>query len=192
VSGADDVVAAVAAGQLVVLPTDTVYGLACRPDLEMPVRALSAVKGRSGEQPIALVAARLEAVVELVPEVAGQSVPRGPFTIVLPNPERRLPWLTGARPDTIGVRVPDLTGIAAELLDRLGVVAATSANLHGGADPRRLADVPREILDAVEAVLDGGGLPGTPSTVVDVTGPEPRVLREGAVPAAEALAHFRQ
>jgi L-threonylcarbamoyladenylate synthase len=78
----------------------------------------------------------------------------------------------------------------AELLQRVGVVAATSANLHGGADPRRIEDVPAEILDAVAAVLDAGELPGTPSTVVDLTGPEPRILREGAVPAAEALSQL--
>ena len=184
----DEVVAAVEAGQLVVIPTDTVYGLACRPDQEETVRALSAVKGRSVGQPVALVAASVDAVVELVPELAGRAVPRGAFTVVLPNPARRLPWLAGARPDTIGVRIPDALGVAAELIGRVGAIAATSANVHGGADPRRLADVPRGILDAVGAVLDGGELPGTPSTVVDLTGPEPRVLREGAVPAAEALA----
>ena len=186
----DEVVSAVEAGQLVVVPTDTVYGLACRPDREEAVRALSALKGRSAGQPIALVAASLDAVAELVPDLAGQAVPRGPFTVVLPNPERRLPWLAGARPDTIGVRIPDAAGVAAELLGRVGAIAATSANLHGGVDPRRLADVPREILDAVGAVLDGGELPGTPSTVVDLTGREPRVLREGAVPAEEALARI--
>ena len=183
----DEVVAAVETGQLVVVPTDTVYGLACRPDREA-VHALSALKGRSVDQPIALVAATVDAVAELVPELAGRTVPRGAFTIVLPNPARRLPWLAGVRPDTIGVRIPEATGVAAELLGRVGAIAATSANLHGGTDPRRLADVPREILDAVGAVLDGGDLPGTPSTVVDLTGPEPRVLREGAVPSAEALA----
>ena len=188
----EEVASAIVAGRLVVIPTDTVYGLACRPDREEAVRALSALKGRSAEQPIALVAASVEALVQLVPEVEGRLVPRGPLTAVLPNPERRLPWLAGARPETIGVRIPDVTGVAAELLGRVGVVAATSANLHGGADPRRLADVPDELLDAVVAVLDGGELPGTPSTVVDLTGPEPIVLREGAVPAAEALARFRE
>ena len=71
---------------------------------------------------------------------------------------------------------------------RSGAVAATSANLHAGPDPRRLDDVPDEILSAVAAVVDGGELPGTPSTVIDLTGAEPVVLREGAVPAAEALA----
>ena len=191
-SSVDEVASAIAAGRLVVIPTDTVYGLACRPDREESVRALSAVKGRSPEQPIALVAGSLDAVVELVPEIAGRHVPRGPFTLVLPNPARRLPWLTGAHPETIGVRIPAVGGDAADLLARVGVVAATSANLHGGADPRRVADVPRELLDAAGAVLDGGELPGTPSTVVDLTGPEPHVLREGAIPAAEALAQVRE
>ena len=191
-SSVDEAASAIAAGRLVVIPTDTVYGLACRPDREESVRALSAVKGRSPEQPIALVAGSLDAVVELVPEIAGRHVPRGPFTLVLPNPARRLPWLTGAHPETIGVRIPAVGGDAADLLARVGVVAATSANLHGGADPRRVADVPRELLDAAGAVLDGGELPGTPSTVVDLTGPEPHVLREGAIPAAEALAQVRE
>jgi L-threonylcarbamoyladenylate synthase len=191
-SSVDEAASAIAAGRLVVIPTDTVYGLACRPDREESVRALSAVKGRSPEQPIALVAGSLDAVVALVPEVAGRHVPRGPFTLVLPNPARRLPWLTGAHPESIGVRIPAVGGDAADLLARVGVVAATSANLHGGADPRRVADVPRELLDAAGAVLDGGELPGTPSTVVDLTGPEPHVLREGAIPAAEALAQVRE
>ena len=188
----EEVASAIVAGRLVVIPTDTVYGLACRPDREEAVRALSALKGRSAEQPIALVAASVEALVQLVPEVEGRLVPRGPLTVVLPNPERRLPWLAGARPETIGVRIPDVTGVVAELLGRVGVVAATSANLHGGADPRRFADVPHELVEAAAAVLDTGELPGMPSTVVDLTGPEPHVLREGAIPAAEALAQVRE
>lgn len=183
---------AVARGEPVVLPTDTVYGLACRPDDEDAVRSLSALKRRSPEQPIALVATSVEALRALVPEISERGVLRGPFTTVVSNPQRRLPWLSGARPDTIGVRVPDVSGLTAELLEAVGVVAATSANLHGGPDPCRIEDVPPEILAAVGAVLDVGTLPGTPSTVVDLTGPEPRVLREGAVPAAEALARIGQ
>ena len=181
----DEVVAAVEDGKLVVVPTDTVYGLACRPDRESSVRALSALKRRSPDQPIALVAAGVEPLLELIPELTDVRLVRGPFTLVAPNPERRLPWLGG---DTIGVRLPELDGLAAELLARVGVIAATSANLHGGTDPRRVANVPHEILEGVAAVLDAGELPGTPSTVLDLTGAEPRVLREGAVPAAEALA----
>jgi L-threonylcarbamoyladenylate synthase len=78
--------------------------------------------------------------------------------------------------------------VAREVVDRVGVVASTSANLHGGPDPARLEDVPRELLDGCGAIVDGGELPGTPSTVVDLTGPEAVVVREGAVSASEALA----
>ena len=126
----DEVVAAIEAGELVVIPTDTVYGLACRPDREDAVRALSTLKRRSPEQPIALVASGVEPLLELIPELPVAELVRGAFTLVVPNPARRLPWLGGA--GTIGVRIPEVTGLAAELLARVGVVAATSANLHGG------------------------------------------------------------
>jgi len=192
VSSVRDIVSAVERGELVVTPTDTVYGLACRPDHEDAVRALSTLKRRSTEQPIALVAASAEMLAELIPELPAHLLLRGAFTLVVPNPAQRLPWLAGGRADTIGVRIPDVEGLAADFLARVGVVAATSANLHGGPDPRRLEDVPEEILDGVAAVLDGGELPGTPSTVLDLTGPEPRVLREGAVPAAEALTRIAE
>ena len=191
-SSVRDIVSAVERGELVVIPTDTVYGLACRPDHEDAVRALSTLKRRSTEQPIALVAASAEMLAELIPELPAQLLLRGAFTLVVSNPAQRLPWLAGGRADTIGVRIPDVEGLAADFLARVGVVAATSANLHGGPDPRRLEDVPEEILDGVAAVLDGGELPGTPSTVLDLTGPEPRVLREGAVPAAEALTRIAE
>ncbi len=187
-------VAALEAGKLVVIPTDTVYGLACSPDDDAAVRRLSELKGRDSAQPIALVAATVDALVELVPELRGESesVARallpGPFTLVLPNPSRRLPSLAGAHAATIGVRVPLLSGTAQAVLERVDAVAATSANLHGGADPRRIDQIPPELLSAVDAVVDGGELPGTPSTVLDLTGREPTVIREGAVKTAEALA----
>jgi L-threonylcarbamoyladenylate synthase len=190
VSSVAETLSALEAGGLVVIPTDTVYGLACRPDREQAVRGLSALKGRTPEQPVALVARSADALLELVPELEPAVLVRGAFTLVLPNPARRLPWLTGSRPETIGVRIPEVDGIAADLLEAAGVVASTSANLHGGADPARVEDVPAAILGAVAAVLDGGGLPGSPSTVVDLTGSEPRVLREGAVPADDALARI--
>ena len=157
------------------------------------VRALSALKGRSAEQPIAIVASSVESLLECVPELPETALARarrllpGPYTLVLANPARRFPWLSGSNPETIGVRVPKLAGLGREVLEAVRVVAATSANLHGRPDPGRLSDVPDELRRAAAAILDGGDLPGTPSTVLDLTGPEPRVLREGAVPAAEAL-----
>jgi L-threonylcarbamoyladenylate synthase len=186
-------VAAIRAGKPVVLPTDTVYGLCATPYRAEPVRALYGLKGRHEEQPTALVTNDLDYLLECVPELRGRSAMLarallpGPYTLILSNPGRRFRWLTGSRPDTIGVRVPELTGVARAVLDQVGAVAATSANLPGEADPRELNDVPAEIVVGCGAVVDGGPLPGLPSTVLDLTGDEPRVLREGAVPVAEAL-----
>jgi tRNA A37 threonylcarbamoyladenosine synthetase subunit TsaC/SUA5/YrdC len=82
--------------------------------------------------------------------------------------------------------VPELHGAALRIVTRVGAVAATSANIHGGPDASRLDQVPPAIREAA-VLVDGGKLPGTPSTVVDLTGTEPRVLRAGAVPTAEVL-----
>jgi tRNA threonylcarbamoyl adenosine modification protein (Sua5/YciO/YrdC/YwlC family) len=192
----DAAVAAVRQGGLAIIPTDTVYGLVSTPYREEPVRRLSAVKGRSPEQPIAIVTASVDWLLECIPELRGRaavvarSLLPGPYTLVLPNPARRFPWLGGSRSSTIGVRVPQLTGPGREVLERVGAVAATSANLHGGLDPTRLEDVPLELRSAA-VVVDAGRLPGRPSTVVDLTGPEACVTREGAVAASEALARVQ-
>ena len=189
----DDVVEAIRAGRPVILPTDTVYGLCADAYREAPVRGLYRLKGRAEMQPTALVAADLDVLVAAVPELRGRAdeVARallpGPYTLILPNPARRFRWLNGERPDTIGVRVPTLEGDARAVLDRVGAVAATSANLPGGPDPRSLDEVPEEIRSGAGGELDGGRLPGIASTVLDLTGPEPVVVRDGAVPAAEAL-----
>jgi tRNA threonylcarbamoyl adenosine modification protein (Sua5/YciO/YrdC/YwlC family) len=189
----DEAVAALRAGQLVVLPTDTVYGLCADAYRERPCLRLFAAKRRPETMPVQLLAADLDAVLDAVPEARGRGavVARallpGPYTLVLPNPARRFRWLTGTRPDTIGVRVPELPPQALDVVRRVGAVAATSANLHGEPDPARLADVPAEITEGCGAVVGGGELPGMPSTVLDLTGPEPIVLREGLIPARDAL-----
>jgi L-threonylcarbamoyladenylate synthase len=188
----DDVVAAIRAGQPVVVPTDTVYGLGADPYREMPVRRLYRLKGRDELQPTALVAADAEVLIDAVPELRGRAdavaaLLPGPYTLILPNPARRLPWLTGNRPTTIGVRIPAVSGDAADLLRRVGAIAATSANRPGEPDPRSVDEIPEELREGCGAVLDVGELRGTPSTVLDLTGPEPVVVREGAVPAVEAL-----
>jgi L-threonylcarbamoyladenylate synthase len=185
-STVDEAIAAVRAGDPVVLPFDTVYGLAARPD-EESTRRLYALKGRAAEQPTALVAIDAQSLVESIPGLEAELLLPGPFTLIVPNPERRLPWLTGARPDTIGVRLPELTGVAADVLAAVGVVAATSANDPGGPDPASFDEVPEEIRTGAGAAVDGGDLLGIPSTVIDLTGPEPQIVREGAVSAAETL-----
>ena len=185
-----DAAEAIRAGRPVVLPTDTVYGLCADPDNEAAAAEVARLKGRGERQPIAVLARDVERLVERVPELDERvlrALLPGPYTLVLPNPARRYPWLTGDR-ETIGVRVPELPAVTAEVLDEVGAVLATSANVHGGPDPKRLAEVPDEIRSACGVLVDAGELPGTPSTVLDLTGDEPRILREGAVPAAEALA----
>jgi L-threonylcarbamoyladenylate synthase len=190
----NEVEAALRAGRPVVLPFDTVYGLAAEPHHEESTRRLYELKGRPARQPTALVAASVAALLELLPELdttlAWHLLP-GPVTLVVPNPAHRFPWLTGESPDTLGVRVPDLSGVTHDVVQRVGAVVATSANLPGGPDPRRLDEVPDTIRAGAAAVVDGGEVPGTPSTVVDLTGDEPRVLREGAVAAAEIEARVR-
>ena len=195
-SSFEEAAAAVLAGEPVIVPTDTVYGLACRPDHEEAVARMYRLKGRDDVQPTAILAASVDAVRTLVPELddrtaaAARVLLPGPYTLVVANPGRRFAALTGSRPETLGIRVPALDGAAAELLARVQALAATSANLPGRPDPRRLDDVPPQLRAGVAAAVDGGELPGTPSTVVDCTGAEPLVLREGAVPAAEALARL--
>jgi L-threonylcarbamoyladenylate synthase len=172
-----------------VLPTDTVYGLCGDPRSETVAREIYRLKQRPVEQPLALLARDVDTLFELVPGLplaTVQALLPGPYTLVLPNPAERFRWLTGSAPETIGVRVPELAGPGAEVLGEVGAVVATSANLHGGPEARTLEDVPVEIR-AAAALVDGGRLPGTPSTVLDLTGAEPRVLREGAVPAQVAL-----
>jgi L-threonylcarbamoyladenylate synthase len=194
VSGIDEAVAAIKAGRPVILPTDTVYGLCADAYREGPVRRLAGLKGRPEGMPVALLAAELDVVLDAVPELRGRAAVLarkllpGPYTLVLPNPGGRFPWLAGENPYTIGIRVPELPDSTRAVLDRVGALAATSANVHGGRDPARLEDVPDEIRRGVAAVVDAGELPGTPSTVVDLTGPEPQILREGAVAARDALA----
>jgi L-threonylcarbamoyladenylate synthase len=158
-------IAALRAGRAVILPTDTVYGLCALPEHE---DVLYELKGRDRSKPVALLAAGVDALVAAVPgldrSVLELYLP-GPYTLVFGE---------------IGVRVPHLPLVSAEVVGAVGAVAATSANLAGGPDPRSVEDVPEEIRAACGVIVDAGELPGIPSTVLDLTGPEPRVLRQGA------------
>ena len=189
----DPAVAALRSGLPVVLPTDTVYGLCANPYSEDPVRRAYKLKGRDPHQPSALLASDVGMLLECLPELRSRIGPvlrsllPGPFTLVVPNPARRYPWLTGSNPVAIGVRVPDLPAPADAVVARVGAVMATSANLHGGPDPASLEEVPPELLAGCAAAIDAGELPGIPSTVIDLTRDEPELLREGAVTAEEAL-----
>jgi L-threonylcarbamoyladenylate synthase len=188
---------AVKAGQPVLLPTDTVYGLVTSAEREDYAARLYRLKGRDATQPTALLASSIDNLFECLPELRGRSdvivrvLLPGPFTLILPNPALRFRWLTGVRTDAIGVRVPELPEASRRVVDAAGCVMATSANDPGGPNPASLDDVPQRIRDAVAAELDLGPLPGTPSTVIDFTYDEPLVIREGVAPAADAIARVQ-
>ena len=165
-----DAVAALRAGCAVILPTDTVYGLCALPEHE---DVLYELKGRDRSKPVALLAADVDALIAAVPGLDRPVLERylpGPYTLVVGK---------------AGVRVPNLPLVAAQVVRAVGVVAATSANLAGGPDPRRIEEIPEEIRSACGAIVDAGELPGIPSTVIDLSGEEPRVLRQGAGPVSE-------
>jgi L-threonylcarbamoyladenylate synthase len=189
-----DGIEALRAGRPVLLPSDGVYGLcalAADPDA---VRGLYELKGRGTAQPTQVIAASVEALLEAVPELPRrvlEALLPGPYTLVLPNPKRRFAWLTGERPDTIGVRVADVPAETQAVLDAVGLVAATSANEPGEPPAASLDDVPARIREACSAEIDAGPLPGTPSTVIDFTSSEPVVLREGAGDIERAIAAAR-
>jgi L-threonylcarbamoyladenylate synthase len=188
---------ALRAGQPVIVPTDTVYGLVAWAEGPAPTERLYALKGRAPAQPSALLAADIEALLKVLPELGGrdEAIVRallpGPYTLILSNPAERFPWLAGPRADAIGVRVPLLPAAAARVVGSVGAVASTSANVPGGPDPRSVDEIPAELRAGAGAVVDVGVLPGVPSTVIDFTGSVPRVLREGAAPADEALERAR-
>jgi L-threonylcarbamoyladenylate synthase len=191
----EPLVAALAAGRATVIPTDTVYGLACAAHLPDACERTLRIKTRDLSKPTSIVAASLDTVFTTVlPELLGRTgvlarrLLPGPVTIVVPNPGRRFRWLCGPDPSRIGLRVPVLAPSVAAAIDRIGAIAATSANLAGEPDPASLDEVPDAILSKVAVAIDGGPTPiGRPSTVVDLTGRDPVVLREGALSEAEIL-----
>lgn len=188
--------AALRKGGLIVFPTETLYGLGCDARNEDALRRLYALKGRSAEgeafkPPPVLVrdVAMLREWAE-VPDVAQELIALhwpGSLTLIvpaLPHVSSLVAGLTDGR-KTIGVRA-SAQPLARALVEGLGgPIVATSANLSGAqgaaAAPRILADVPAEVISGVDAALDGGAVGGVPSTVVDCTQNQPRVLRVGAV-----------
>jgi L-threonylcarbamoyladenylate synthase len=178
----------IAAGGVVLFPADTVYGLATDPESREAVERIYRLKGRRPDRPAAVMffdtATALEALPELPSETraAAERLLPGGVTLLLPNPRRRFPLAGGADLDVLGLRVPDVPG---PLRQMRRPILQSSANPTGGPDARRLEDVDEGIRAGVDLVLDGGELPGTPSTVVDLTSYHEdggyRIVREGAV-----------
>jgi L-threonylcarbamoyladenylate synthase len=176
----------VAGGGVALFPADTVYGLAADPESEPAVERLYRIKGRPPRRPAAVMFFALDDMLAALPELgertraALEQLLPGPVTAVVPNPARRYPLAGAGTPERIGIRVPQVDAGPRR------PVLQSSANPSGGHDARRLADVDAAIRSGIDLEIDGGELPGTASTVVDLAGYEAegawRVLREGAVP----------
>jgi tRNA threonylcarbamoyl adenosine modification protein (Sua5/YciO/YrdC/YwlC family) len=182
--------AAVRAGQLVVLPTDTVYGLGCDAFNADAVRALLAAKGRGSSMPAPVLVGSwhtIDGLVSSVPRAARELIEAfwpGGLSLVLPHAPS-LAWELGDTRGTVMLRMP-LHPVALELLREVGPMAVSSANKSGSPPARTMEEARAQLGELVSVYLDGGpSAEGIASTIVDLTAAEPRILREGAVPAAQ-------
>ncbi|MEQ8840545.1 MAG: L-threonylcarbamoyladenylate synthase [Acidimicrobiales bacterium] len=173
-------------GGVVIIPTDTVYGLAAAAENSAAVDAMFALKNRPVDVLVAVLVADIDQArnyVDLGP--AGEALAArfwpGPLTIVAPR--HVVGSLAAGDDETLGVRCPDDV-VAVALASAVGPISATSANVHGGDTPVRAAEV-AALFPTIATVLDDGPRPGVASTVVSVVGPTPVVLREGSITEAE-------
>jgi L-threonylcarbamoyladenylate synthase len=178
--------AAVLSGELAVLPTDTVYGIGADAFSAAAVTRLLAAKGRGREMPPPVLVGSIRAATALVDELGpyGQELidefwPGG-LTIVC-RAARTLSWDLGDTKGTVAVRMPE-DPIALDLLRETGPMAVSSANLTGSPAASSAAEARDQFGDAVSVYLDGGpSAAGLPSTIVDLTGDAPRLLRQGSI-----------
>jgi L-threonylcarbamoyladenylate synthase len=180
-----------------VIPTDTVYGLACNPDSHIAVQRVYELKQRAPLKPAAVMFFAIEPALHTLDELGPRTraalaaLLPGPVTVLLANPQLLFPLAcdpgsSGA--GLLGLRVP-VWDDPLHVLSTVGAPAAqSSANLSGGPDPRRMQDVPAELREGADLLLDGGELPGIASTVIDLSEYEHsrswRVVREGPLDAA--------
>ena len=176
--------AAIARGEVIVIPTDTVYGLACDPGRAEAVERIYEIKRRPAELELTLLGAAapdFAGLVVMSTEVQGVAARYWPgaLSIVLPVGEKRIP--IPRRGTTLSVRVPQHP-VLEELLRRTGPLATTSANRHGEPAATTAAEADAELGAEVALVLDGGRGGGRPSTIIDCAADPPKLLREGPIP----------
>jgi L-threonylcarbamoyladenylate synthase len=191
----------ISVGGVAIFPADTVYGLATEPDSREGVNRLYRLKGRVPDKPSAVMFFQLEIALAALPglgertRAALERLLPGALTLVLPNPGRRYPLACGPEPDRLGLRVPMLEGELAPLAAGGWPVLQSSANRAGEPDARRVEDIDERVRAGVDLVLDAGELPGTPSTVLDLSGYEEdgswSVIRAGAIPQEAVVRSLR-
>lgn len=187
-AGLKAAVDAVEAGRLVVLPTDTVYGLGCDAFNNQAVASLLRAKHRGPDMPVPVLVGSWTTVDGLVREhtAAGRALVEafwpGGLSLVV-NQAPSLPWNLGDTRGTVMLRMP-LHPVAIELLREVGPMAVSSANISGHEPPTTAIAAKQQLGNAVSVYLDGGETPiGKPSTIIDLSGPTPYLLREGALSA---------
>jgi L-threonylcarbamoyladenylate synthase len=191
----------ISVGGVAIFPADTVYGLATEPDSREGVERLYRLKGRVPDKPAAVMFFQLDSALAALPELGErtrEAVERllpDALTLVLPNPARRYPLACGPEPERLGLRVPRLEGELAPLAAVGWPVLQSSANRSGEPDARRVEDIEARVREGADLVLDAGELPGTPSTVVDLSSYEDTgewsVIREGAIPREAMVRSLR-
>ena len=183
---------AVRHGELVVLPTDTVYGIAARPDRKKATARLFAAKQRHRDLTLPVLvsgpddADRVAILDDRARALAEKFWPGG-LTLILPRAELARRWDLGEASDTVGVRMPD-HGVALAVLRTTGPLAVTSANMSGEPTPPDCPGVRAIFGQEVAVYLCAGPLSGLASTIVDLSGPKAKVLREGAIPSSDVRA----
>jgi L-threonylcarbamoyladenylate synthase len=191
----------IAVGGVALFPADTVYGLATEPDSREGIDRLYRLKGRRPDRPAAVMFFDTERALEALPELpektraAAKRLLPGGVTLLLPNKAHRYPLACEPNRDVLGLRVPNLTAKLAPLKAMRWPILQSSANPSGAKDAKRIEDVDINIRAGVDLILDAGELPGTPSTVIDLTGFHENgrwdIVREGAVTRDQVAAAVR-
>ncbi len=186
-AGMAEAAAVLRKGELAVIPTDTVYGIAADAFTPSAVTALLGAKGRGREMPPPVLVGTVRAAAALVEELSQPAKDLieefwpGALTIVC-RASRTLSWDLGDAKGTVAIRMP-LHPVALELLKDVGPLAVSSANRSGEPPATTAAEAEAQLGESVAVYLDGGPCPGpVPSTIVDMTAPVPRLLRRGLIP----------
>ena len=184
------IVSALNSGDLVVYPTDTLYGLGADIYNDEAVKKIFTLKKRGFDQPLSVAVSSIEGLEDIafvddrVRRVVEEFLP-GSLTIVLKK-KNVVSDLVTAGSETIAIRIPD-NPIALRLLEVFGPLTCTSANIHGENTSPNVEDIRKDFENDIMFYIDAGQLEGKPSTILDLSSDEPKILREGAIPAKEVL-----
>jgi L-threonylcarbamoyladenylate synthase len=178
-------------GGVVVFPTDTIYGIGCDPRNDSAVKRVFKIKERDERKPLPVLAYSIqdaEKIVSLgsVGRVLAEKYWPGALTIVAPLVDKTMAPSITTGGSNLAVRVP-ANRCTLSLLQQCRYLVGTSANTSGGKSSKSAQEVIDLGLDGFDALLDGGHVGGTESTIVDMTGADPKILREGAIKSGEVL-----